>query len=137
MIKFSLSCSRGHAFEAWFSGNDAFDEQKGRCLVECPTCGTTDVDKALMAPSVRTARTDVGGTRSKGASGPGLRAELERLYRETPDVGDRFVEECRRMDRGEAPTRRIIGNATPEQRRELATEGIDVHPIPPRPAPAH
>ena len=56
MIRFHLVCERGHGFEAWFGSNGDFDEQRERGLVECVRCGSTAVEKALMAPAVSTAR---------------------------------------------------------------------------------
>ncbi|WP_029058595.1 DUF1178 family protein [Stappia stellulata] len=60
MIRYQLRCTDGHAFEAWFRGSDDFEAQKGRGLVACPTCGSSDVEKALMAPAVSTARSREG-----------------------------------------------------------------------------
>jgi hypothetical protein len=56
VIRFSLRCDNGHGFEGWFRGNDDFNGQKERGLVTCPACGSAAVEKALMAPSVATAR---------------------------------------------------------------------------------
>ena len=56
MIRYALSCENDHQFEAWFSGSAAFDEQCSSGHVSCPVCGSTTVDKALMTPSVSTAR---------------------------------------------------------------------------------
>ena len=56
MIRYALSCENDHQFEAWFSGSAAFDEQCSSGHVSCPVCGSTAVDKALMTPSVSTAR---------------------------------------------------------------------------------
>lgn len=56
MIKYALYCDKGHDFESWFSGSAAYDEQAENGLVECPVCGSVKVAKALMAPSVSTAR---------------------------------------------------------------------------------
>lgn len=58
MILYNLKCAKGHAFESWFSSSDAFDKQKKRALVACPMCGSTKVEKAIMAP--RLARADTG-----------------------------------------------------------------------------
>jgi hypothetical protein len=57
MIRYALSCADGHAFESWFANSAAFDKQQKRGLVSCPVCGSTEVEKAIMAP--RLARTDV------------------------------------------------------------------------------
>lgn len=56
MIHFSLVCGAGHGFEAWFRNTGDFDVQANAGHVTCPTCGGTDVRKALMAPNVTTAR---------------------------------------------------------------------------------
>ncbi len=56
MIKYALYCDKGHDFESWFSSSSAFDEQSEKALVECPFCASTKVSKALMAPSVSTAK---------------------------------------------------------------------------------
>ncbi|HZR61021.1 MAG TPA: DUF1178 family protein [Xanthobacteraceae bacterium] len=57
MIRYALACTDGHAFESWFANSAAFDKQKKRGLVSCPVCGSTKVEKAIMAP--RLARSDV------------------------------------------------------------------------------
>ncbi len=56
MIRYALSCAEGHAFESWFANSSAFDKQQKRRLVSCPVCGSTKVEKAIMAP--RLARAD-------------------------------------------------------------------------------
>jgi hypothetical protein len=50
-------------------------------------------------------------------------------------VGDKFAEEARKMHEGETPERAIWGEATPEEARELAEEGIPASPLPPELAP--
>ncbi len=54
MIVFDLKCGNSHAFEAWFPGSAAFDQQVKAAKISCPVCGSDDVHKALMAPSVAT-----------------------------------------------------------------------------------
>jgi hypothetical protein len=56
MIRYALACADGHPFESWFANSAAFDKQKKRGLVSCPVCGSTKVEKAMMAP--RLARSD-------------------------------------------------------------------------------
>ena len=41
MIRYSLACERGHAFESWFASSSAYDKQAKRGLVACPVCGST------------------------------------------------------------------------------------------------
>jgi hypothetical protein len=52
VIRYALSCDRDHAFESWFQNSAAYDKQAKRGLVNCPMCGSTKVEKAIMAPRV-------------------------------------------------------------------------------------
>jgi len=51
-------------------------------------------------------------------------------------VGDQFADEARKMHAGETEERAIWGEATPEEARELAEEGIPASPLPPELAPS-
>src|SRR5262245_36457239 len=62
MIRYSLVCERKHDFEIWFKNSADYDKQSKRGLVSCPSCGSTKVEKALMAPSLGR------GTKKKGRS---------------------------------------------------------------------
>lgn len=52
MIHYQLQCAAGHNFDGWFKDSAAFDRQAQRGLLECPICGNTAVERALMTPSV-------------------------------------------------------------------------------------
>lgn len=53
MIVFDLECRTGaHRFEGWFASSEEFARQQGRGLVACPTCGSVDVVKGVMAPNL-------------------------------------------------------------------------------------
>ena len=135
MIRFSLHCDGGHAFEAWFSKNAAFDEQSARGLVTCPQCGSASVEKSLMAPAI-------GGTRKSGrgqelAMSADQAEKLKKIKEmvasvraSSEDVGDRFPEEARKIHYGESDQRGIIGRAAPAEARALLEEGIAVAPLP-------
>ena len=56
MIRYHLRCAEGHAFDSWFADAAAFDALRSRRLVSCAECGSEEVEKALMAPSVRPGR---------------------------------------------------------------------------------
>ena len=43
MIKFSLQCDNGHAFDGWFRNNEDYEAQAERKLVACPACGSPDI----------------------------------------------------------------------------------------------
>src|SRR5262245_35684585 len=52
MIHYDLICEDGHEFDGWFSNSAAFDEQSRQGLVSCVHCGSTKVEKQLMAPGI-------------------------------------------------------------------------------------
>jgi len=54
MIHYTVRCSHAHEFDGWFKDSAAFDRLSRRGMVECPTCGDTKVERALMAPAVAT-----------------------------------------------------------------------------------
>lgn len=51
MILYALRCACGHEFEQWFKNMADYDNRKSAGL-PCPSCGGTEVSKAIMAPSV-------------------------------------------------------------------------------------
>lgn len=130
MIRYNLRCADGHAFEAWFRSSAAFDDQQGAGRVSCAVCGSADVDKAPMAPSVRGGR--AAPELSKPASpAEAALAELRRHIERTSDyVGADFASEARRIHEGEAEKRSIWGEATHKDTRALREDGIPVAPIP-------
>jgi len=143
MILYRLRCDGGHEFEGWFRDSGSFDTQARQGLLTCPECGTSAVERALMAPAVRTRQAAEPARPASPSPTEGalpavlpdrLRAMLQRLRAEVErhcdDVGDGFAQEARRMHRGDAPERGIYGNATEEERDELAAEGIAVGRIP-------
>jgi hypothetical protein len=134
LIRFSLACDHGHEFEAWFRNNDDFDTQKKRGFVECPECGSAKVSKALMAPAVSTGRKREKIALAMGEAQKQAMAELKALsqkMRENADnVGDKFAEEARKIHFGEVEPRGIYGQATPEEAKALAEDGVGFMPIP-------
>ncbi len=67
MIKYTLRCTCNHEFDAWFNNSAAFDKQQSAKLLSCPHCGSSKVEKALMAPSVVTTK---GRDTTTTAAGP-------------------------------------------------------------------
>lgn len=59
MINYSLKCADGHSFDSWFQSAAAFDKLAKAGLVTCSFCGSSKVEKAIMAPRVRTGRNAV------------------------------------------------------------------------------
>ena len=134
MIQYSLQCSKGHRYDAWFKNADAYDQQQARGIVSCAVCGDGAVEKAPMAPAV--ARTD--GEKVSLSSGSAearrfrelLRAYRQKVVSEADYVGDRFAEEARKIHFEETEARGIYGEATRDEVIALADDGIEFMPLP-------
>jgi hypothetical protein len=148
MIHYQLRCGQSHGFDGWFKDSASFEQQAKRGLIECPECGGTDVERALMAPAVAKrgsapvvepepeAPAPVAAP-EKVATGrmpaqviaalQKIRAEVEK----TCDyVGPDFADQARAMHRGEVDPKPIYGETTEEQAESLEEEGIAVAKIP-------
>jgi hypothetical protein len=152
MIRYNLRCERGHAFESWFQNSTAYDSQVKRKLVNCPSCGSAKVEKAIMAPQISRTRkagaapeiqqpeavpAEVAPTASTPlmmAQERELRAKLKELrdhvVKNADNVGERFPNEARKMHYGDIEHRPIYGEASPDEARSLIDEGIEVTPLP-------
>ncbi|MDO5648048.1 DUF1178 family protein [Paracoccus sp. (in: a-proteobacteria)] len=128
MIRYSLRCAKGHDFDGWFRSSDAFDTMRGAGQVTCAHCGSADVQKSLMAPSVPTKRAPL--TTPTNDAEKALN-DLRRHVEENSDyVGMSFAQTARDMHDGTTPARAIHGEATPEQARQLIADGVPVAPLP-------
>lgn len=135
MIRYSLNCESAHEFEGWFSSSSDFDAQLGRGLISCPVCGSSKVEKMLMAPSLSTARKkDAMRNLAMDAAQKEVLTKIKEtiatIRANAEDVGDKFPEEARKIHYGEAEERGIIGQASIEEAKALLEEGIDVAALP-------
>ncbi len=151
MIHYDLRCSQEHSFDGWFKDSSAYEKLARRGLVECPHCGDTKVERALMSPAVATRRAALPAPDPTAATPPPqpaappaavaggplpdhMRAMLQRMRTEVEKhcdyVGPQFADEARKMHRGESDKRGIYGETSPEQAEALAEEGIEVSRIP-------
>lgn len=159
VIHYRLRCGGPHEggayeFEGWFADSAAYEDQSARGLVSCPVCGSTKVEKAIMAPAL----TRGGPTRGEApapaeeapaaAPAPQEESPLEdavrlrrqirehmrllrrRIEAETEDVGRGFARQALEMHKGLREDKPIRGEATPEETRELLEEGAPVTPLP-------
>ena len=152
MIRYSLVCQKGHGFESWFPSSAAYEKQEKRKLIECPSCGSTKVERAIMAPNI--ARKEKGAPIEAPVEAPlspapveaptpvAMISPQEREFRKklkelrdhltanADNVGKKFPEEARKMHYGETEHRSIYGEASPQDAKALHEEGIDFHPLP-------
>jgi hypothetical protein len=129
MILFSLRCASGHEFEGWFRDGDSFEAQQKAGEIACPDCGDAQVEKALMAPRIGRSR-----GKTPALSPARLRAALVDLRHQVETncdyVGERFAEDARKIHYGEVDPRGIYGEASADESRELAEEGVSFGRIP-------
>ena len=159
MIQFSLRCDQDHRFDSWFQSADAFEKLRAAGMVACSICGSTDVQKTLMAPRVVTSRRKTAApaepveapaptpaaapdkapepdAKPMSLSEPNSPqeaaiAELKKQIEANSDyVGDKFADEARSMHSGDSEMRAIHGEAKPEEAKALLEEGVPVVPLP-------
>ncbi len=147
MIRFDLKCAADHRFDSWFQSATAFDKLLASQMVTCAICGSTKVEKAVMAPRVRTARSE-GATAAEADDLPtppsqerplsaptsaaeqavkALRAHIEA---NSDYVGEDFAKEARAIHSGTAPERPIYGESSLSEAKKLIDEGIEIAPLP-------
>lgn len=135
MIRYSLNCVEGHRFDAWFRSSGDYDAQADHGMIECPSCGSHDIDKALMAPSV-SIRDDTKPTEAvllgdKEHKLRGLiKAVREEVTKNAENVGPRFAEVARQMHDGEVEKTSVYGVASADEVKSLAEDGIEFQPLP-------
>ena len=150
MIHYNLRCERGHTFESWFQSSSAYEAQEKRKLVNCPTCGSAKVERAIMAPRIVSKKGRESAVPAPAAAAPEvaapaatpllmaqereLRAKLkelrEHIVKNADNVGERFPNEARKMHYGDIEHRPIYGEASPDEARALIDEGVEVTPLP-------
>jgi hypothetical protein len=149
MIRYALVCDKGHDFESWFQDSGAYDKQAKRGLVACPHCGSAKVGKAIMAPRLSGAKKRAAPAEPAAVSAGApekapvamlspqerefrtkLKELRDHLTKNADHVGPKFPEEARKMHYGETEHRSIYGEASPDEARRLAEEGIEFHPLP-------
>lgn len=143
----NLRCAHDHGFEGWFASEDDFLAQNQRGAIECPLCGDAGVTRLPSAPRLNLSGARAPESLAEAAvpavpvvvpEAPSPAAELRSMWLQavkqvlasTEDVGDRFPEEARRIHYGETDRRGIRGQASAQERAELAEEGIEVLALP-------
>lgn len=144
MIHYQLQCGQSHGFDGWFKDSASFEKQAKRRLIECPECGGTDVERALMAPAVAKRQPIAVAAPVEAPAQPApvaatqiparMIAALQRIRAEVEKnceyVGPDFADRARAMHRGEADAKSIYGETSEEQAESLIEEGIEVAQIP-------
>lgn len=145
MIRYALRCERGHEFESWFQSSSAYESQRKRGLIACPTCDSTKVDKAIMAPRItrkgKAQSQPIAASASEESSSlvmapqereliTKLKELRDHVLKNADNVGEKFPDEARKMHYGDIEHRAIYGEASAEEAKALVDEGIEVAPLP-------
>ena len=134
MIKYNLKCENNHEFESWFSSSDEFDNLNKKKLLECIYCSSKSIEKSIMAPMVSLVNDNnkelnrleniLKDEKNKLLE---LRTYVEKNFE---FVGDNFSKKVREVYYDKKNKRTFYGTTTPEERKELENEGIDLLTIP-------
>ena len=150
MILYDLICDNEHEFESWFKSGAAYDSLRNGRNVSCPICGSTKVRKAPMAPRISKsgfgevvpveksiavdpkppAETTEDMTTAMNKAVEAIKELQATIERKFENVGEYFPEEARKIHYGEAESRGIYGEATPEEAQDLIEEGVEIAAVP-------
>ena len=134
MIKYNLKCHNNHEFESWFSNSKEFDKLKKKELLECIFCSSKKINKSIMAPTILNSKKkdnhiDIINKDFKDEKNKllNLRKYIEKNF---DNVGTEFGKKVREVYYDKKSKKGIYGTTTPEEREELAEEGINLLSIP-------
>jgi hypothetical protein len=132
MIKYQLRCKCEYEFEGWFPDSKQYVKQKNKGMIQCPMCDSTAVEKAIMAPAVKRAKTKkipddymVMGDSAETI----LRRLNKKIKKDFQNVGKNFAKEARKAHKGKR-NQKFYGTATKEEANKLLDEGIDLFAVP-------
>ena len=133
MIKYILECDKNHKFDSWFSDSKEFDKLNKQKLLECIYCNSRKISKSIMSPmiGIKNNPEDIKKINSRLESDKKdlklLRNFIEKNFEY---VGKNFSRKVREVYYDKESKKAIYGTASPEEREELAEEGIDILTIP-------
>ena len=136
MIKYDLKCEVSHTFEGWFASSADYEEQFKDGLLSCPICGNLNIERKIVAPSIKKSsiKTHLNKNKLNNKLDIEFKTKLRTLYKEieknTIDVGDNFAEEARMIYNGEKKSKAIRGNATKKEEKKLREEGVPYIKVP-------
>ena len=134
MIKYNLKCNNNHEFESWFSDSNEFNKLNKKKLLECIYCSSNHIQKSIMSPMVSGIKFNEDNTNLLNQKLLNEKNQLiklrEHIEKNFEFVGDKFSEKVRDVYYDKETKRSIYGTTTPEEKKELEEEGIDLLSIP-------
>ncbi len=134
MIKYNLKCHNDHEFKSWFSDSKEFDKLNSKGMLECIYCSSKKINKSIMAPMIVNSQTIDQENELLERSFKDEKKKLLNLRKYIEKnfdyVGKDFSKKVREVYYDKKKNKAIYGTTTPEEREELADEGIDLFSIP-------
>ena len=134
MIRYKLKCHNDHEFESWFSNSQEFEKLNKRNLLECIYCSSKKINKSIMAPMISNKKIDdtqFEMINKEFKNENNILFKLRRYIEKNFDyVGKDFSKKVRDVYYDKKSNKAIYGTTTPEERKELEEEGIDLLSIP-------
>ena len=134
MIKYNLKCNNEHEFESWFSNSGEFDKLKKRKLLECIYCSSNQIEKSIMSPRISGSKSNENSANFVDQNLLNERNKLLKIRnyieKNFEFVGDNFSKKVREVYYDKNTKKSIYGTTTPEEKKELEEEGIDLLSIP-------
>ena len=134
MIKYNLKCSNNHEFESWFSNSSECENLNKKKLLECIYCSSKIIEKSIMAPMISNSKNKENRLNEINRNLKNEKKELQQLRKYIEKnfeyVGKDFSRKVREVFYDKKSKKAIYGTTTPDERKELAEEGIDLVSIP-------
>ena len=134
MIKYNLKCQHSHEFESWFSSSSEFDKLKKKKLLECIYCNSKNISKSIMAPSISVVKGKSFELKNVDKYFKQVKDQLikirEFIEKNFEYVGKDFSKRVREIYYDKKSKKTIYGTTTPEERKDLSEEGIDLLSVP-------
>ena len=134
MIKYKLLCKDClKNFDSWFSSSKEFEKLKRTAFINCPNCNSLKIEKSLMAPSI------INNKKENKNLNSNKHSEIKKKLKEYKNfiknnfeyVGDNFAYEARSIHyNNKKKNKRIYGNASTKDVKDLSEEGIETETIP-------
>jgi len=149
MIKYSLkcvedNCSKQEPFDGWFQNSTSFEQQIEAGYISCPYCGSLNIKKNLMSPSLKSTKEINLKINSKNIKHNKLNEKINKpidmmvvlrnlkkeIQKNADFVGKNFAKEAKAIHEGKSKERAIYGKANAKDLEELKSKNIDVINVP-------
>ena len=137
MIKYKLICKNCDTkFDSWFASSTEYEKLKKRNFLTCHSCNSLKVEKTLMAPQLINSK-NKSEAKLNIAKYQKIKKTIKNYQKFIKDnfqyVGDNFAYEARSIHynkNGKKENKRIYGNASLKEVKELKDEGIETDIVP-------